>query len=173
MNQIKGLHDALVIKAETWLRSIGCGIVFTELVVSTSTGEVPDAIGWKSGGRLSFLVECKTSRNDFLAERRKSFRRDPTRGMGDWRFYLTLAGVIRPDEVPAGWGLLYFTDGRVRAIKGKPSGNVWGPSPFAGCKRAEMAMMASALRRLHLRGVLPMIYDPLDKATLTRPPAGA
>ncbi len=46
------------------------------------------------------------------------FRAEPEKGMGDWRFYLCEPGVITVDDLPAGWGLLYVINGRVRKIMG-------------------------------------------------------
>ena len=72
---------------------------------SCASGETPDVIGWKGRCR-SVLIECKVSRADFLADREKPFRKDPSLGMGCERFYLTPAGLIRPAELPGKWGLL-------------------------------------------------------------------
>lgn len=53
--------------------------------------------------------------------------------------------------------------GKARMVVG-PKGNIWSCSgkDFAHEERnlqAEWGIMVSALRRLHLRGVLPMIYE--------------
>lgn len=72
----------------------------------TISGERPDAIGWRDG--ISILIECKASHADFLADRKKPFRAetDNQQGMGDWRFYLCPPEIIKPEELPEGWGLL-------------------------------------------------------------------
>ena len=98
-------HDELVIAGEKWLkRSIGVRFTLSELV--TAAGEIPDIIGWKSG--FSILIECKTSRADFLTDKKKFFRRYPYEGMGTYRLYLCPTGLIHSDELPKGWGLLYY-----------------------------------------------------------------
>ncbi len=153
-------HEALVSRAEAWLKAIGCGVTFAELVAATPTGEIPDAIGWRSS--ISILIECKISRADFFADKNKRFRARPETGMGDWRFYLCPPGVLRVDDLPPGWGLLYAADKKIVRMHGLPIGNsYWGVPPHKGCKRSELMLMYSALRRLNLRGHLPSIYEPL------------
>ena len=96
-------HDTLCLKAEKFLKNNGFGVVFHDKFKAyTAHGEQPDCIGFRSG--VSCLIECKTSRADFLADRKKRFRIDPKKGMGDWRFMLTPKGLIKVEELPAGWG---------------------------------------------------------------------
>lgn len=83
-------------------------------------GEVPDAIGFRASGWEdgSVVVEVKTSRSDFLADKKKPHRQDG-KGMGNWRYFLCPENVIRVDELPSGWGLLWVnTRGHVKAIAG-------------------------------------------------------
>ena len=61
-------HETLVQKAVAWLRGYGCGVVLSEQ--SCTSGETPDAIGWKRACH-SVVVECKASRADFLVDREK------------------------------------------------------------------------------------------------------
>lgn len=153
-------HDALVARAEKWLQQQGCGVTFRDAFHGRSiSGELPDAIGWRDG--LSILIECKVSRADFLSDKGKPFRADPSKGMGDWRFYLCPPGVITIDDLPLGWGLLYATGKTIQKIHGHPKGNTcwWSDKPFEPCKRSETMMLASALRRLKIRGHLELIYD--------------
>src|SRR5438270_4402035 len=96
-------HEKLVKAAVAWLRRYRCGVVLSEQ--SCASGETPDAIGWKRACH-SVVVECKVSRADFLADREKAFRQKPEVAMGCERFYLVPAGLLNPDELPAGWGLL-------------------------------------------------------------------
>ncbi|WP_110693329.1 hypothetical protein [Salinicola halophyticus] len=155
-------HSELCLRAEKWLRNaIGCGVTFDDrFQAATHNGEQPDAIGWRDG--LSFLVEVKVSRADFLADRKKRFRNDPTLGMGDWRFYLCPPGMILPSELPEGWGLLYCHDKKVEKVHGVPNNTqYWMGRPFNGNKLPEMQLMYSALRRLKLRGRFHEIYYPL------------
>ncbi|MEQ5770023.1 hypothetical protein NFH98_20845 [Halomonas sp. H33-56] len=156
-------HDHLVERAEKWLRGQGCGVVFNDRFrAATHSGEQPDAIGWRDG--LSLLIECKASRADFLADKKKRFRRDPAEGMGDWRFMMCPPGLIAPDELPPGWGLLYVHPRKVERAHGVPANcHWWIKKPFEGNKRSETQLMYSALRRLSLRGHFDSIYEPVWK----------
>jgi len=96
-------HEELVDRAFTYLKfSIDCSVVFKERI--TSTSENPDAIGFRGG--FSYLIECKSSRSDFLADKKKYFRRDPSYGMGYERYFMAPVGMFEPSEIPDGWGLL-------------------------------------------------------------------
>lgn len=152
-------HAELVTLAEKWLWRQGCGVVFAELS-TLATPETPDAIGFRT--TTSILVECKATRADFLADKNKPFRRDPNRGMGDWRFYLTPKGLVAPDELPEGWGLIEVGKS-VRRTHGGPKGNIWtSDQPFTGNKTAEQALLYSALRRLAGHGLLAHTYLPWE-----------
>lgn len=74
-------HRDLVLRAEKWLNNAGCHVTFRELCACTSNNENPDVIGWVGGH--SIMIECKTSRSDFHADKNKLFRHFPERGMGD------------------------------------------------------------------------------------------
>lgn len=158
-------HKDLVEIAEKWLlKSKGCSFAFAELCAMTANGETPDAIGWRSG--YSILVECKTSRSDFHADKKKFFRKLPGQGMGNFRFFLCPEKIITPEDLPEKWGLIWVNSkGKARQVVGPP-GNCWGNYGRARqfyfeekCSMSERDMMISALRRLHIRGVLPLIYD--------------
>lgn len=78
--------------------------------------ELPDVIAFNRD--TSTVIECKVSRSDFLADKKKSFRMQPNSGMGDSRYYCCPKGLIRPEELPDRWGLLYvYPDGKVRKIR--------------------------------------------------------
>src|SRR6516164_9693821 len=105
-------HAQLVARAVEWLRyQYGCGVILSEQYCAS--GEVPDVIGWK-GQCKSVLVECKVSRADFLADASKPFRLNPEEALGSQRFYLAPDGLIRPDELPASWGLLECKGRQIR-----------------------------------------------------------
>ena len=66
------MHDVLCEKAYRWLRSHArCNPALQGIA---SCSEIPDAIGWTSmycyPGQ-SIVIECKTSRQDFLGDRKK------------------------------------------------------------------------------------------------------
>jgi hypothetical protein len=152
-------HQDLVKIAEKWLLGTRkCSFVFTELAC-IATSEIPDAIGFRDGH--SILVECKTSRSDFLADGKKYFRRNAEMGVGSYRFFMAPQGIISVQDLPQGWGLVEINEkGKPRQVWGHKSNIYSQPNHFHFERnlQAENGMMASALRRLHLRGVLPMIY---------------
>ncbi len=76
------------------------------------TYELPDAIGWKRG--WSILVECKVSRGDFLRDKHKVARQRV--GMGQSRYFMTPKGLLKPEELPPGWGLLEVCGRVVRCV---------------------------------------------------------
>lgn len=104
-------HDDLVRIGRRWLFR-NCPVVVTELA---SCGEEPDCIGWRSG--ISTLIECKATRSDFLSDKKKEFRVNPSRGVGSFRYFLTPDNLITVDELPEGWGLLVTNGKRVRKLK--------------------------------------------------------
>lgn len=155
-------HDDLVRRAVAWLkrpavraldgparywRKGGCGVVVPELV--SSAPESPDAIGWISGG-YSYLVECKCSLSDFRADRQKAHR---AHGAGAQRLFICEPGVIPPDELPAGWGLLHCHAERI-TVEVVPAHN--NERNIV----AEMSMMYSLLRRVEVRGDLMKCLAP-------------
>ena len=136
-------HEKLVKCAVAWLRSYGCGVVLSEQ--SCASGETPDAIGWKRACH-SVMVECKISRADFLADREKPFRRKPEIGMGCERYYMTSAGLVEPDELPPGWGLLESRGREVLQIL-PAHGRMRSARGF----RYEMNLLLASLRRVEVR----------------------
>ena len=97
-------HAKLVLRGARWLHAQGCRVVLHDpFRAAVSTGEQPDDIGWRDG--LSILIEVKVTFADFLADQKKPFRKDPSKGMGDWRFFLCPPEVIQPADLPSGWGL--------------------------------------------------------------------
>jgi hypothetical protein len=112
---------------------------------SCASGETPDAIGWKRGCH-SVVLECKASRGDFLADREKPFRAKPATGMGCERFYFAAAGIIRADELPAGWGLLELR-GREVSMANRSAMDLRSARGF----RYEMNLLLASLRRVEIR----------------------
>ena len=136
-------HSQLVEKAVRWLRHYRCGVVLSEQ--ACASGEMPDAIGWKRACH-SVLVECKVTRGDFLADRAKPFRVKSEQGVGSERFYLTPQALVRPEELPAGWGLLEVRGRRVEMVQAS-SRNLRTAAGF----RCEMNLLLASLRRVEVR----------------------
>ncbi|MFA5187131.1 MAG: hypothetical protein WC551_11665 [Patescibacteria group bacterium] len=101
-NKRKFTHRELAEYAGKWLRSKRHRTVFIE---RQSRHETPDAIGWTHLG-VSTLIECKTSRADFLADQRKAPRSCSRIGIGAFRYYLAPRGVLTVKDIPPDWGLL-------------------------------------------------------------------
>src|ERR1700743_1391059 len=102
-------HSELVQIAYRWvLKNGSCGVAFKELV-TLGSNEIPDVIGF-GAWEHSVLIECKVSRSDFLADKHKSFRKEPHLGMGNQRFYCCPTGLIKVEELPEGWGLIYVNE---------------------------------------------------------------
>lgn len=106
-------HKECVEHATRYL-SKRCNVVLPEFFCWN--GELADVIGFK--GDNSTLIECKVSRGDFLKDKNKPFRINQAKGMGDFRYYCCPKGLIKKEELPEGWGLLYvYPSGVVREIK--------------------------------------------------------
>lgn len=139
-------HRAAVRRVVNHLRvTRGCPVVMAERV-TMATSEQPDAIGWKGSSGASVLVEVKVSRADFHADKDKSFRRVEEQGVGDFRYFAAPHGILTPEDMPAGWGLLEIHENHVRERKS-------AERKFAN-KQAEVGMLVSAIRRLELSATM-------------------
>ena len=104
-------HDQLIQAGINWFKNdLKSRVVLSE--AKGFGGEIPDVIAWKSG--FSFLIECKTSRADFLADKKKICRMH--QGVGHYRLFLCPTGMIKPEELPCGWGLLYFDGKKIERV---------------------------------------------------------
>jgi len=126
-----------------WLRRYRCGVILSEQ--ACVSGEMPDAIGWKKACH-SVLVESKVSRGDFLADRGKPFRSNPETGVGCERYYMAPRGLIRVEELPAGWGLLEVCGRDIERVKTSAK-NLRSALGF----QYEMNLLLASLRRVEVR----------------------
>jgi hypothetical protein len=117
-----------------------CSVVITDM--TSAAWETPDVFGWHGG--FSVLLECKASRADFLADRKKYHRVHPEMGLGCQRYYVAPRGLISKDELPDKWGLVEIGDkGNTRVVQ---------PSMiFDANVRAEVSILLSLLRRLKVK----------------------
>lgn len=144
-------HKELITRADRWLlKSKGCGFTLVELNSNNNGCETPDVIGWKYAH--SHLIECKSSRADFLSDKNKVARRMPERGMGNYRYYMCEPETIKPEDLPLDWGLLYVYPKHVKQII--------DPKYFDNIAKNDIYILCSALRRVHIRGDLAKIYNP-------------
>ena len=160
-------HAMLVRIAYNWvLKNAACGVAFREFKTYACNNEYPDVIGFGSGCH-SVLVECKASRSDFFADKKKHFRQTPELGMGTQRFYCCPAGLIKREELPEGWGLIEVSEKAKARASVNPWAGDWKDRHIGHPKniKAEHELMYSALRRLAIRGRIEEVYDPKDKTT--------
>lgn len=114
------LHSEIQLAVARWIRHqhsgpnrySGCSVVAIDPV--TCAYEQPDVIGWQSCE--SVLVEVKVSRADFMRDKKKNHR-VWTEGIGNFRWYAAPVGMLKPDEIPEGWGLLEWDGKRVTMAK--------------------------------------------------------
>lgn len=138
--EYKPTHKNIVRRISVWFknRHQSC-IVMAEFV--TAAQEIPDVLVMQSGAN-SVLIECKASRSDFIADKTKSFRRQEVYGVGDIRYYAAPEGIIKPEELPDGWGLLIVRPHQIiETVE---------PKRKEADKRKECIMLMSALRRLEI-----------------------
>ena len=150
-------HAELVTRGFTYLKAYNtCSVVFRERKASVS--EEPDVIGFK--GRFSTLIECKASRSDFMADRKKFFRQRPEQGMGYERYIMAPVGMFTPDEMPEGWGLLevYGKERAFRRIRLSKKSDGFSERN----EGAEISYLVSSIRRIEK-----------SMAVFIEPPAGS
>lgn len=108
MSDKKTIHRTLCLAVARRLHKSGmcgtnsCKYVAVELV--TYGREIPDV--WGTNGASTTIVEIKVSRSDFLRDKEKICRRNPLEGMGNFRWYFALEGIIKEEELPEDWGLI-------------------------------------------------------------------
>ena len=139
-------HDQLVKQAFSYLKMVdGCKVMFKER--KASTREEPDAIGFS--GSFSTLIECKASVSDFLADKQKCFRAKPEDGMGYNRYYMAPVGLLSPNQMPQGWGLLevYEKESRHPSYR-KIVKTVDSDRFIERNQSAEVSYLVSAIRRI-------------------------
>ncbi len=92
----------------------GCMVAGAELNTGVS---IPDAFGW--GWRGTHVVECKTTRRDFLKDCAKWHRQQyhADYAIGQYRWYVAPSGVITPEDDLNGWGLMEIQGTRFRFVR--------------------------------------------------------
>lgn len=146
-------HSELVERAARWLVSAKkCLIIASEIV--TINHETPDAIGFTSS--VSYLVECKTNRSDFISDGKKMFRKNPELGLGFYRYYMCPPGIIQIDDLPEKWGLLWVYPKQIRIIH---EVDHWkNPQRHESFIMGERRILYSLMRRAIIRDHAPKIW---------------
>lgn len=143
-------HRHCCIKAARYLRSKGIHPFHRgqySVCELERVGECPDAFAW--GGSSTQLIEVKVSRNDFLSDNKKLWRKNPSYGIGKYRSYLCPANLIKTEELPERWGLLYIDE------KGKIT-QIVEAEPQECNHIEEINLITSILRR---EGIAPKMFN--------------
>lgn len=162
--KMKVTHSTLVAVAAQYM-SKRLPVVLPEFFSHNS--ELPDVIGFKDD--YSVLYEIKVSRSDYLSDKNKYFRQHPEKGMGDRRYYVVPKGMVAPEELPNGWGLIYlYPSGILREVKSsyiKPPADhdpveVWRwAGTFEKNVKAEQHLLYYYARRANYAGVHKTICE--------------
>lgn len=146
---MKLTHNELITVGAKWLRKHrenivipNCTVVLSDLA-TIHVGR-PDILGFSSD--KSVLIEVKTSRSDFIAEKRKPTRKIPHLEVGELRYYLCTSGLIDTEDLPTNWGLLWYdsANGEIKIVQ---------EARVDRCNlTAERAMLVSLLRRNKIKG---------------------
>lgn len=158
-------HKECVTRALKWVRSNHvtsgrCAVAFSELASLWS--EVPDVFGMRRSGNTrgdtrSLIIECKISRSDFLLDSKKNFRRHPELGYGQFRYYFCPQGLLQPEEMPEGWGLLWYRAPRNRVLCVKEPTQLFNTPQSAA---NDCRLVYSLLMRAKHKGLLQELTTP-------------
>lgn len=145
-------HKDIINASIKWCKSHGYHLILEEFVAGHM--ENPDVLAF--GNAHSLMIEVKVSRQDFLKDAEKFPRRNPKHGVGNYRYYACPEGLIKENEIPKGWGLIYIIDKKAKTIKGHKSNCVTVEFPlefFNANLRQERTMLMSALRRVKMKEI--------------------
>lgn len=89
---------------------------YVTVELNTYGAEQTDIWGWD--GCSTAVIEVKTSHADFLNDTKKKCRSKEYKNLwcGNVRWYLCPDGVIKPDELPENWGLLYWDGKNIKHV---------------------------------------------------------
>lgn len=150
----------MVRQARNWLWSltpsadrIRPSVICTE-VSSSRSAENPDVFGIAPNG-ITYLIECKVSRADFLADKTKPHR-NAALHLGCYRWFCAPSGIIQTHELPQGWGLLQIVNSKlVQRLEPVRRSDV--------DKEAELSILVSVLQNVwrggRVRGVGMRAYS--------------
>jgi len=162
MSKTDSLHYQLCCEGAKWLRkqkwnlercrrkpcyrTEACGscLKYRYVAVELCTWNSENTDVWGLGNfNDSAVIEVKVSRQDFLADKKKWCRSDMAeklkRQAGHHRWYLCPEGIIKKEDLPEKWGLLYWD--------GKKIYPVVAPKVFENTASADMDILTSILRR--------------------------
>lgn len=145
MSKTNSLHYQLCLEGAKWLKrkknhehfETPWKYIAVELCVYGC--ENPDI--WASNGWSTIVVEVKTRRSDFKNDEKKKWGQKGNEECiaGNYRYYLAPKGLLKPEDLSEGIGLLEYNDGIIeRVIKAKR---------YKRYNHADMIIMSSILRR--------------------------
>ena len=152
-------HKMLVEIARKWAFNRH-GVAVAEFVCMN--GEIADVMAFSSV--YSTMIECKISRSDFLADKKKFFRRSPEFGMGNYRIYCAPRGVITESDLPDKWALLEVYEGKARLnvnIYKYDQKSIFWHEPTDYLRLSERRVLYSIARRAQIKGLMPKICETL------------
>lgn len=162
-------HKEINAIAHKWLlrpvssNGAGCKIAFTE-VGGQFSGERADAWGYHWDSDVTIVVETKVSRADFLADKKKRHRTGEVDGMGLFRYYICPEGLIREDELPEKWGLLYVNKrGHVKLI----CGHLVGATCYY-LSDSQVDQWGHAVNRTHEQRMMGLLLSHIGDAESTK-----
>ena len=100
-------HSELVARGVNWLKNNRVSTMRMPIVLPEYrcyADSIPDIIGLNHDKTV--VIECKVSHPDYLNDQRKGHRRHAIQ-LGNLRYYLCPVGLLHPEEINNGWGLLY------------------------------------------------------------------
>ena len=116
--KIEMSHTECINRVASWLRqqhqsysSLRCKIIFKEPHGYNISKEYPDVLG--TGMKNDINIECKVSRQDFIKDGKKRHNHP----FGNYKFYACPEGLIKPEEVPEKFGLIYVDRKTCKVIK--------------------------------------------------------
>lgn len=132
------------------------------VAIEMNTWNMEQCDVWGYDGCDTVVIEVKTSHSDFVADLKKECRKKENEiyQCGKIRWYLCPEGVIKAEELPKGWGLLYWDGKRIYYVV--------APEEFPNTWYADMRMLYSIV----LREKLPRkIYNYRGTNTTIKPKA--
>jgi len=135
-------HKELVDRGVRWLKNNqinGCRHPIVLPEYKCYANSIPDVIGMNH--QQTTVLECKVSRADYLQDINKGHRHY-THQLGNYRYYLCPAGMLSPDEINDGWGLLYCHPHKITIEKDAYH------HPLNETRIEEYQVMYSIIRRL-------------------------
>lgn len=162
MSKTNSLHYKLCLEGAKWLikqkythggckrkkcyQTGACGgchkYKYVAVEICTWNNEHTDVWGLGSFNE-SVIIEVKTSRADFIADSRKWCRNEQAanigRQAGTMRWFLCPEYLIKDNELPEKWGLLYYDGKKIYPVK--------APIKFENTAAADIDILTSILRR--------------------------